>query len=687
MKTFIALIVAITIAVPSFANANQEQARAERIYFVMIDRFDNGDPGNDRGQLEGGRSVTGYDPTDPGFFHGGDLKGLTRKIDYISSLGFTAIWVTPVARQVTVSPTAESAAYHGYWGAGFDEVDPHFGTMVDMKEFVDKAHKAGLKVYLDVVVNHTGDAISYKEGESYVSLDQSPYRTADGKKFNSLKLANTPLFPTVDQLSVKASFPKQIVVNPNIRKSPDWLNDSRNYHNRGNSGGSGESSLYGDFYGLDDLFTESPAVLDGWVKVLQKWIEEVGIDGFRVDTFRHVNQEFWLQFLPKMREIAANSGKAFFPMWGEIYDGDPGRISDWVKRSDLHEVLDFPIQGAITGFILDEEATQLATAFDNDDLYTTKNSSASKNGTFLGNHDMGRIGGFISNRFAAADIALSKSKLAHAMLYAIRGVPIVYYGDEFGLIGGRDKAARQSLFSTKVSEWQKQMRIGSTPIGAASSFETSNPLQETIRELSKIRDEFPSLQAGPQKIRYANKATLALSRFDKSSNTELLFLFNSSTKESKVSLTKLGIKNLSNQDLSKKSGSAMLSEKEITIPAISWALFTRKAELASSKIAVELLKPTLYKYDPSVVFLRAKTQSGEFPEVEFQFQGANGDWISLGRDNSPVFNPKGSNSEIFRVAPTLVSLGKAKEVKFRAIVQDQTGKKVISRAALLKISK
>lgn len=682
MKFVIALIAAITIAAPSLADTDVSETKAERIYFVMIDRFENGDTANDRGQFQGDRTTTGFDPLDPGFFHGGDLKGLTSKIEYISSLGFTAIWVTPVARQVTVSPSGESAAYHGYWGAGFDEIDPHFGTMEDMKIFVEKAHQSGLKVYLDVVVNHTGDVISYKEGESYIALEQRPYRTADGKKFDAVKLANTNQFPTLDQLVIPTSFPKQVVVNPDIRKNPDWLNDPRNYHNRGNSGGSGESSLYGDFYGLDDLFTESPAVLDGWVKVFEKWIKEVGVDGFRVDTFRHVNQEFWRQFLPKMRDIAATSGKSYFPMWGEIYDADPGRISDWVKRSELEEVLDFPIQGAITGYILDEEATQLATAFDNDDLYTTMNSSASNNGTFLGNHDMGRIGGFISNRFSNPEVALAKSKLAHAMLYAIRGVPIVYYGDEFGLIGGRDKAARQSLFPTQVSEWQKQIRIGSAPIGLANTFATTNPLQETIRELSKIRDEFPSLQSGPQKTLFAKSATIVISRFDKSRNTELIFFFNSSLKESRIPLSALGKGNLSI-----RNGLATLNSSEITIPPISWALFTRKANLGSGKNNIELLKPSLYKYDPSVVFLRAKVRSSAFSEVEFQFQGDKGEWNSLGRDNSPVFEPKASNYEIFRVAPTLTSLGKMNEVKFRAILQDQSGRKVISRAALLRIGK
>jgi len=434
------------------------------------------------------------------------------------------------------------------------------------------------------------------------------------------------------------------------------------------------------------LFTESPAVLDGWVEVFGKWISDIGVDGFRVDTFRHVNHEFWLQFLPKMREIARNSGKTYFPMWAEIYDSDPGRISDWIKRSDLQEVLDFPIQNSITGFILDEEAKQLATAFDNDDLYTTEDSSASKNGTFLGNHDMGRIGGFISNRFPNPEIALAKAQLAHAILYAIRGIPIVYYGDEFGLIGGRDKAARQSLFSTQVSEWRKQIRIGSTPIGVGSTFDTANPIQGTIRALSKLRDEYPTLQSGPQKVRFAKNATLVISRFDKFSNSELIFIFNSGNKESKVALSTLGVTGLSTFDLSLKVGQASVTGSEISIPQQSWSVFQRKVVSKTAKTSIELLKPSLYKYDPSIVFLRARVQSSEFAEVEFQYQVSKGEWKSLGRDNSPVFSPSGSKFEIFRVAPTISSFGKTSSVKFRAILQENSGKKLISAVATLSLN-
>ncbi|MFZ9249935.1 MAG: alpha-amylase family glycosyl hydrolase [Candidatus Nanopelagicaceae bacterium] len=690
MKWFLALLIGALVSIhPVVAVEGQaEGKKGDRIYFVMIDRFENGERLNDQGFLTGDRTLTGYDPTDIGFFHGGDLKGLTSRIDYIASLGFTAIWITPVARQVTVSPTGESAAYHGYWGAGFDQVDPHFGTMKEMKDFVALAHQAGLKVFLDVVVNHTGDVISYKDGQSYISLDQIPYRTSDGKKFNSVKLANSTDFPSLGELDTSLSFPKKILVNGDIEKSPGWLNDPRNYHNRGNSGGSGESSLYGDFYGLDDLFTESPEVLQGWVEVFSEWIKEVGIDGFRIDTFRHVNREFWLQFLPAMREVARESGKQYFPMWGEIYDSDPGRISEWVKSAGLTEVLDFPIQNSVTGYILDEEAAQLAAAFDNDDLYTTATSNASMNGTFLGNHDMGRIGGFIFNRFPDSKVALAKGEVAHALLYAIRGIPIVYYGDEFGLIGGRDKAARQTLFSTQIGEWQTQPRVGAMPIGTASYFDTKHPLQDVIRSLSQLRDKYPGLESGPQKIRYAKNATLAFSRFDQQSGKELVFLFNSGRSSSKVPISSLGRVNRGVGDFIIESGQAQISTSHVTLPPISWSLLTRDPQRQEGDPTIELLKPTRYKYDPSLLFLRALVKGDEFVEVDFQYRKSNGKWQSLGKDSSPTFDSTGRRSgDIYRVAPALSTLGDRKSIRFRAVLRDQSNSEVLSREVVLRLSK
>ncbi len=117
----------------------------EVVYFLLPDRFENGDPSNDRGGLTGGRLVTGFDPTSKAFYHGGDLKGLTSRLDYIESLGATAIWLAPVFRNKPVqgAPGQESAGYHGYWVVDFTRVDPHLGSDEDLQNLVAAAHRRG----------------------------------------------------------------------------------------------------------------------------------------------------------------------------------------------------------------------------------------------------------------------------------------------------------------------------------------------------------------------------------------------------------------------------------------------------------------------------------------------------------------------------------------------------------------
>ena len=252
------------------------------IYFVMLDRFANGDPANDSGFLSGGATKSGFNPLATGFYHGGDLAGLTSKISYIKSLGFNAIWVTPVVRQVTVAPDGSSAGYHGYWGAGFNQVDSHLGTMQDFKDFVSAAHDQGLGVILDIVVNHTGDVIYSSAGTGYSDTDFFPYLLKNGKEFDATKLAGSTKFPKLSQLNPDTSFPNPPLLNNSDSrvKTPAWLNDVRNYHNRGNTTFTGESSQFGDFFGLDDLFTESPVVVKGMTQIFADWIQTLALMAF-----------------------------------------------------------------------------------------------------------------------------------------------------------------------------------------------------------------------------------------------------------------------------------------------------------------------------------------------------------------------------------------------------------------------
>ena len=137
----------------------------EIVYFMLPDRFENGDPDNDTGGFPGGKLDHGFDPTHKGFYQGGDLKGLTSRLDYIQGMGATAIWLGPIYKNKPVQggPGQESSGYHGYWITDFTDVDPHLGTKEDLKAFVSGAHERGMKVYLDIITNHTADVISYRE--------------------------------------------------------------------------------------------------------------------------------------------------------------------------------------------------------------------------------------------------------------------------------------------------------------------------------------------------------------------------------------------------------------------------------------------------------------------------------------------------------------------------------------------
>jgi glycosidase len=310
----------------ALARAAGDRGRAEQFYFVLPDRFANGDPRNDRGGLTGDRLRTGLDPADKGFYHGGDLKGVMDRLDYIEGLGTTAIWLAPIFKNKPVQGTGAdvSAGYHGYWITDFTQVDPHFGTRDDLKKLVRLAHRRGIKIYLDVIVNHTADVIRYAEDRySYVDKATEPYRDAQGRAFEDRHYADGSRdFPTVDP---KTSFPyTPTFATPADAKVkvPAWLNDPTMYHNRGDSTFAGENSEYGDFFGLDDLWTERPEVVRGLTRVYADWVTSTGVDGFRLDTVKHANLDFWPQFSQGIARAATKAGRPDFFMFGEVYSAD-----------------------------------------------------------------------------------------------------------------------------------------------------------------------------------------------------------------------------------------------------------------------------------------------------------------------------------------------------------------------------
>ena len=517
----------------------------EIVYFVLPDRFENGDQTNDLGDFTGDRLQTGYDPTAKGFFHGGDLKGLTDRLDYLEKLGVTAIWFAPIFQNKPVQgpPGDESAGYHGYWVTDFTRPDGHFGTREEFKAFVDAAHARGMKVYMDIITNHTADVITYADGDAtnfeYRSKGDYPYSTRggpDGARINEGFMG--------DSDSSEANFAKltdpnyaYIPVVPEAEKDvkvPAWLNDPIFYHNRGNSSFTGEDSRFGDFSGLDDLFTEHPRVRAGMIEIFGDWVRNTGVDGFRIDTARHVDPGFWQEFVPALEAVAKENGIPNFHMFGEVYKDIPenGYIAEYTRRDKLPAVLDFAFQAAMRELLgRDKGTVVLAHMFDGDVLYEGGEETAGKLPTFLGNHDMGRFSTLIKwdKPDISQDELLKRVMLGHAMMLSLRGSPVIYYGDEQGFVGdGNDQLAREDMFPSRTAVYNDNELIGTDATTADSNFDENHPLFRLIAEFSAIRRAHPALTRGRQEVRHYEQepGIFAVSRFDPDDGTEYLAVFN-----------------------------------------------------------------------------------------------------------------------------------------------------------------
>ena len=546
---FAGLVVAIPgvasepVAVPRLTHPGAGQT----FYLLLPDRFANGRTDNDTGHLTGGPEVTGFDPTRISHYHGGDFAGLTAKLDYIKALGTTAIWTTPPFKNNPVQNG--SAGYHGYWPLDFLNVDPHLGTNEEYREFVHQAHALGMKVYLDLVVNHTADVITYAGGKyDYRDRTSSPYRDAGGKPFDERAVAynglNDPAaFPA---LSAQTSFPYVPVVPAGREhaKNPDWLNDVTLYHNRGNSTFAGENAVLGDFVGLDDVFTEHPRVVQGFIQVFSQWVDW-GVDGFRIDTMRHVNTAFWQAFLPAIRAKARALGRPDFIQFGEVMNeaGDIPYLSDFSAGTiPADATTDFPFAGAARKFVSQGgPAAALADFFTRDDYYTDHDSNVHTSITLLGNYDIGRFGYFLQqdNPGARPEMLADLVKLGHGLLYLSRGMPVVHYGDEQGMIGrgGGDQQAREDMFASHAPAYATAPLLGTTRTGADDKFDPTHPFYRLFSALGALRAAQPALRTGAMLPRLTAEPSLfAFSRVERRERVELLVVLNNSRTASRTAV-------------------------------------------------------------------------------------------------------------------------------------------------------
>ena len=478
----------------------REDLTRENFYFVMADRFENGDPANDKASIEGTRLEHGFDPTNQGFYHGGDLKGIIERLDYIEGLGTTAIWMTPSFKNKPVQ--GEPGTRVGRLPRLLDHrlhpdrppprhqrraQDPHRprpqARHQGLLRHHHQPHRRRPRLPRLGVRRHRPGAVQDQGGGR-------PTRTPPGNAFDDrdFTIIGDP-FPEVDP---EVSFPYE----PTFRipadetsRCPAWLNDPTMYHNRGTSTFSGENSEYGDFpsgnrSALDDLWTERPQVVQGMIDIYKTWVEDAGVDGFRIDTVKHVNMDFWKQFGPALQGHAASVGNDDFFMFGEVYDADPRFMSQYTTEGRLQATVDFGFQGSGVNFAKGKPTTELR------GLLRPRRLLHRRRLQRLLAADLPRQPRHGARRQLPApghDVGdaelLERDELAHSLMYLTRGQPVVYYGDEQGFSappdvpgGIGDQRAREDMFPSQVALHNDTYDlIGTKATTADANFDTEPP--------------------------------------------------------------------------------------------------------------------------------------------------------------------------------------------------------------------
>jgi alpha-amylase len=349
-----------------------------------------------------------------GAFHGGDLKGLLAQLEEIASLGVTAIWVNPLVKNIPGHVDGAGFpdwAYHGYWADDFTSLDPRFGTEEDLRKLVEACHARGIKVLLDVVYNHAGYDTRYLR-------------------------------------------------DPKTRK---WLRSTI-------VGDCGEDDLTSCLAGLPDFKTEQPEVAKFLLDAQIAWAKRSGIDGFRLDTVKHVDHPFWQEHRKRTR---AELGPQFF-LLGEVFGADAEVLEPWFEPDEMDAGFDFSFQGNVLGFVQGRGRT---VAFNRYLEMRQKVRPGHLVAQYLSTHDT--TGALFQLK---GDMALFR--LAAVLLFTTSGIPVIYYGEEVGRLGG---------------EWpdnRSDMPWGTRDVLPGAGLPRDDALRRDYQKLIGIRKAHPALSRG-----------------------------------------------------------------------------------------------------------------------------------------------------------------------------------------------
>ncbi|MEO8332553.1 MAG: alpha-amylase family glycosyl hydrolase [Gallionella sp.] len=420
------------------------------LYFVLIDRYADGDSTNNRR----------VERSNPGGYHGGDLKGLTGHLDELADLGITALWINPVQKQVAQGFYASAPAklgipefkhwgFHGYWIDDFTAMEPQFGSIDDLKHLVEEAHKRNIKVLLDVVYNHAG------YGSGYESR-----RTSDGQSWIRSSEGNCEVDP------VKCAVG-----------------------------------------GLPDFKTELPEVRDYLLNANIALAKQAGVDGFRLDTFKHVETDFWLEH---RRRTRAEINKDFF-LLAEYWGGTASSLDHFFAQDEIDAGFDFSFKGSCESFV---NGRGRAVAY----------------GSYLGSRHKVRNGYLLAHYLSSHDepMALSnldndkdKFRICAAIQMTSVGMPVIYYGEEVARAG-----SVWPLNRTDMPWGNRDLRHGK---GVARD----ESMREYYKALLLIRRSHTALSRGDYTLLSGPQDTvLAFLRHDATSEDSVMVLVNREDRES-----------------------------------------------------------------------------------------------------------------------------------------------------------
>ncbi|MBI4808289.1 MAG: alpha-amylase [Nitrosomonadales bacterium] len=419
------------------------------VYFVLIDRYADGDSANNRG----------VERSNPGGFHGGDLKGLTQRLDDLADLGITALWINPVQKQIPQSFYANAPAklgipefrhfgFHGYWIDDFRAMEAHFGSLEELKKLVEEAHKRNIKVLLDVVYNHAGYASSYESR-----------RTADGQGWLRIGEGNCEVDPVTCRVG-----------------------------------------------GLPDFRTELPEVRDYLLQANIDLAKQAGVDGFRLDTFKHIETDFWLEH---RRRTRAEISKDFF-LLAEHWGGDAKSLDPFFAQDEVDAGFDFSFKGSCEAFV---NGRGRAIAY----------------GSYLGSRHKVRKGYLLAHYLSSHDEPMAlynlnsnkdKFRICAAIQMTSLGLPVIYYGEEVARAG---------------SEWplnRTNMPWGERDIKPGRGAARDETMRDFYKVLLHIRHDHPALRRGDYTLLSGpQEPVLAYIRHDAASNDSVLILVNRDDKE------------------------------------------------------------------------------------------------------------------------------------------------------------